>query len=89
MALGTPIVATDIEPIRETVGRDGALLVPPGSSPALAEALAFLLAEPDRRRQLSQSGRDRFQRHYNLTSITDLMADLYRQVAGLAAPRPA
>jgi phosphatidylinositol alpha-mannosyltransferase len=58
MAAGVPIVASDIAGYRAVIsdGQEG-LLVPPAQPEALAQALRQLLDQPDRRRQMGQSGR--------------------------------
>ena len=82
MALGVPIVASDIPAIRETVEDGGcATLVPPSSAAALSSALAELLDDPDRRASYADRGIRRFQQSYALPGVTDRMAELYRQVA--------
>ena len=63
MALGLPIVATDLPGIAEVVGRDGAaLLVPPKDPPALALAIDELLTLPERARRMGGVGRTRSER---------------------------
>jgi glycosyltransferase involved in cell wall biosynthesis len=46
MACGAPVIASDVAALRE-VGADAATFVPPGDSPALAAAIAGVLARPD------------------------------------------
>lgn len=60
MALGTPVVATDIPALAETAA-DAALLVPRGddAAGALGEALAALLDDPTRLERLAVAGEDR------------------------------
>ena len=57
-ACGRPIVTTNVPGCREIV-RDGdnGLLVPVCDAPALAEALARLIADPDMRRRMGERGR--------------------------------
>jgi glycosyltransferase involved in cell wall biosynthesis len=57
MALGTPVVGSAVGGIAEVVadGETG-LLVPPGDEVAMAEAMAGLLAAPERRRELAAAG---------------------------------
>lgn len=57
-ACGLPIVTTDVPGCREIVrnGNNG-LLVPVRDAPALAEALARLVADPDMRRRMGERGR--------------------------------
>lgn len=58
MCAGTPVIAAAACGTRETCG-DAACYVAPGDAPRLAEALAALAADPERRRQLSDAGRAR------------------------------
>ena len=60
MASGTAIVCSDIHGYKGVVKRgEQALLVPPGESRPLAEALMRLLADPDLRERMGQSGLER------------------------------
>lgn len=53
-AMGRAIVATDVGDVRKYFENDvSALICEPSSTPALAEALAALLADPERRRRLA------------------------------------
>jgi glycosyltransferase involved in cell wall biosynthesis len=67
LALELPIVASDLEPVREVVTRDlTALLVSPGSSEALAGALLQLAKDPARAEHLARAGRAAFERSFTL-----------------------
>ncbi|MFC6080343.1 glycosyltransferase [Sphaerisporangium aureirubrum] len=58
MALGKPVVLSDLPALSELVGSDGAgLLVPPGDPAALAKALAGLSEDPARRAEMGEAGR--------------------------------
>ena len=60
MALGVPTVITDAYGFKDLAGRDGAaLLVKPGDSRSLAEALWRLRSEPKLRAELSEKGQAR------------------------------
>ena len=54
LAVGTPVIASDVGGVAEVV-RDGenGLLVPPGDAAALADAVARFFSEPELRRRLS------------------------------------
>jgi glycosyltransferase involved in cell wall biosynthesis len=82
MALGLPIVASDLEPVREVV-EDGrcAILVPPRAPEALASALSSLLEDRGRARSLGNQGREIFIRRFTLERITERMVGLCRRVA--------
>lgn len=56
MSCGAPVVATAIPPLVEVLG-DAAILVAPGDTEALANALAELFADEDRRLDLAGRGR--------------------------------
>jgi len=62
MCLGKPVVASSNGGGREQIvdGITG-FLFPPGDAPALASALATLLADPERARSMGQAGRRRFE----------------------------
>ncbi len=62
-ASARPIVASDVPGCRDVV-EDGVngLLVPPGNPVALARAIELLLANPERRRQMGERGREKAER---------------------------
>lgn len=57
-ARGLPVVASDVPGLRDAVldGETG-VLVPPGDVNALAQAIVTLLADPQRREEMSEAGR--------------------------------
>ncbi|MGE4552406.1 MAG: glycosyltransferase family 4 protein [Desulfovibrionaceae bacterium] len=58
MALGVPVVATDVGGVREAVEHEvNGLLTPVGDAPALAEAMARLLGDPGLRTRLADNAR--------------------------------
>jgi phosphatidylinositol alpha-mannosyltransferase len=60
MAAGTAIVCSDIHGYKGVVRRgEQALLVPPGESRPLAEAIRRVLDDPDLRERMRQSGLER------------------------------
>jgi glycosyltransferase involved in cell wall biosynthesis len=67
MACKLPVVASRLSGIPELVkdGKTG-LLVPPGDAEALAEALAYLYKQPEKRQQLGQAGRERILQTFDL-----------------------
>jgi glycosyltransferase involved in cell wall biosynthesis len=77
MAVGLPVVATDVggnpEVIEEGVTGH---LVPHGSPQALAGAMAAVLARPDRAAAMGAAGRQRVLARFSL----DVMADAYSRV---------
>ena len=57
MASGLPVVAYRTTAIPEVVGEDTGILVTPGDIPQLAEAMHFLLENPNQSRKLAQAGK--------------------------------
>jgi glycosyltransferase involved in cell wall biosynthesis len=82
MALGLPIVASDIPAIREVVedGRN-ALLAAPADSAALAQALGALLDDPARRAVLGARSQQIYQDRFTLARSVERMLDLYHRIA--------
>jgi FkbM family methyltransferase len=76
LALGVPIVAFDIAPVREAVDQT-AVLVPARDSPALAEGIVNLLEHPERAAVLARDGRLRFEDRFTNDRYLDAMRRLY------------
>ncbi len=81
MAVGTPVVATAVGAIPEVVG-EAAVLVPPGDPVALADALAAVLGDDDRRHRLVAAGAERAGR-YRWDHTVDGLVDLYRRAVAV------
>jgi len=82
-ACGLPVISSDLPPIRPFF-RDGefGLLVPPGNSQALAEAIEDLLKNPFRAEQMGRAGRKAvFERCNNKREIHKLIS-FYAKVLG-------
>jgi glycosyltransferase involved in cell wall biosynthesis len=86
MSAGLAVVATDVPGHRDVIvrGRTG-LLVPPENSASLAEAIAALEADPERRRLMGKAGRQRVLDDFGIRSMADRTAEVYR--AALASRR--
>jgi glycosyltransferase involved in cell wall biosynthesis len=80
-ACGRPLVATDAPGCREAVRHgDNGLLVPVGDTPALVEALARLLADPQLRRAMGRRGRERVEAEFSRARVERETVDLYREL---------
>jgi glycosyltransferase involved in cell wall biosynthesis len=88
MALGLPVVASDIPALREVVesGRSGDL-VPVGDAAALAERLDALLTDAPRRRAYGRRGMELFHERFQIGRSAERMIELYRSLTG-SAHRP-
>ena len=84
-ACGTPVVATTAGALPEIVD-DGVtgLLVPPGDTGALAEAIRTLLTDPERCRRMGEAGAKRVQEHFSWQRTAEETLALYHEVLGRA-----
>jgi glycosyltransferase involved in cell wall biosynthesis len=85
-AMGIPVVSTDIRGCREAVvhGETG-LLVPPGDGAALYDAVAALVADPARRRRMSEVASRRARIEFDERRVCERVVALYRDLLGTAA----
>lgn len=79
LAVGTPVLATDVGDVRETLGDAGAC-VAVGDTEAMAAECVRLLADPDLRERMARAGRER-SRDFDAS----LMARRYMALFGAAA----
>jgi len=82
---GTPLVATRTGGLPELLG-DAAELVPVGDAGALADALAALLGDPERRAQLAKAGRERAASWPDEAATARQLVAVYRELLGTAGP---
>ncbi|MGB3411871.1 MAG: glycosyltransferase [Microthrixaceae bacterium] len=82
LAAGVPIVASDIQAISNMIS-DGAngRLVPVTDTPAFADALDELLADPQRRRNISETNRALAAARFDRSVFRSRIAELYREAA--------
>lgn len=87
MAVGTPIIASQIDGMEEVVqdGQQG-LLVPPGNPQVLAQAIAHLLTHPDQAVRLSENARQRYMERYSDRAMTAGAAEVYRRILADVLP---
>lgn len=90
MAMGLPIVTTDIRGCREAVksGLNG-FIVPPRHSEQLAHALAMLLANPALRERFGRANRDRVEAEYDESLVFRRLEAAYRDLGVIFPKAPA
>jgi len=78
MAMGKPIVATDLDGIKEAVinGETG-LLVPPKNPKLLADAIRQLIKDRNKWKQMGIRGREIIEQKYRLDNMIKKYEDLY------------
>jgi glycosyltransferase involved in cell wall biosynthesis len=77
MACGTPVISTTAGALPEVVG-DAGILVPPGDTRAIVQAMKTLLDDESMRRQLGEMGKERVARLFNWDNAAKETADVYR-----------
>ncbi len=80
MAIGLPVVATDVTGSAEALGADHPWLVPPRRSRPLAEALAQALTDVPGRAIVARKARDRWTRHFTAARMAADTMQIYRRV---------
>ena len=86
MACGTAVIASDGGALPEVVAdRETGVIVPAGDAPALADALAGLIAGPDRCRAMGAAGRARVLERFTWSRTATETAQLYEQVLAARA----
>ena len=86
MAMGLPVVVTDISAIPELVqdGKTG-LLVPPGQPRQLAEAMLRMLTDGELRSRVIAAGKQRVMREFDNRQLIRELAEVYREGMGRRA----
>jgi glycosyltransferase involved in cell wall biosynthesis len=91
MTAGKAVVGSDLDGVREVVAAsETGALVPPNDSDRLAETLAWVLADPDRRRAMGANGRERVERLFSERLMLQRITELYDELCpprGPVAPR--
>jgi glycosyltransferase involved in cell wall biosynthesis len=83
LASGTPVIATRVPELAETLAPLGEdVLVPPGDKPALVRHTRRLLEDAGRRRQLSDRGREFVTRAFSTEQMVRRYVGLYQKRAG-------
>jgi len=88
MAAGRPVVASAIPGYVDVLPEDCGRLVPPGDAPALARALAGLLADAPLRLRMGEAGRAAAQR-YDWSLVCDQIVAAYEPLLAAALVRRA
>jgi glycosyltransferase involved in cell wall biosynthesis len=78
MALGRPVVATDVGPSRDLLGPEAGVLVAPDPA-QLARAVQDLLRSPEKRQRMGRAGRRRVEACFTLERQVGAMSRVYRE----------
>lgn len=86
MACGVPVVGSSSGEIPHVLG-DAGVVVPEGDAGALRQALLDLAADPARREDYAERGRQRVLQQFTQEQVARRIARVYRQVLGLEQAR--
>ena len=78
MACGVPVISTAGGALPEVVGEAG-ILVQPGDTESLREAIVSLLNDPERRRRLGQAGLARVRTSLTWRHAAQKTVEVYRE----------
>lgn len=80
MAMGKPIVGSDVGMLREIYRYNAGILFKPGEDNSLAKAILHLYRDEEARLVLGEKGREIVKRYYSLDKSVDKLAAFYEQV---------
>lgn len=81
MAMGLPVVATDVGGNREVVAdQETGLLVPNKNPDQMARAMLEIIQSPQKAAAFGAAGRKRVEENFCLSRVADKYADLYQQL---------
>jgi glycosyltransferase involved in cell wall biosynthesis len=82
MAHGLPIITTDVGGSPDLLTPETGILIPPGDSTALADAMHCLASDPALRKRMGQAARDRYLELFAPEAVLSMLMTTYSRVAG-------
>ena len=82
MAHGLPIITTNVGGSPDVISSDVGILVPPGDSAALANAMEKLASDPALRKAMGHAARNRYLKLFAPHAVLSMLVTTYSHVAG-------
>ncbi len=82
MAHGLPVITTNVGGSPDLLTPDAGILIPPGDSAALADAMQRLALDPALRKRMGQAARDRYLKLFAPNAVLSMLVSTYARVAG-------
>jgi glycosyltransferase involved in cell wall biosynthesis len=82
MAHGLPIITTNVGGSSDLLTPDAGILIPPGDSAALADAMQCLASDPALRKRMGQAARARYLTLFAPEAVLSVLVSTYSRVAG-------
>lgn len=86
MSCGVPVIASSIGGVADMLTPETGLLVPPGDSAALADAMHLLASNRSLRERMGRAARRRYEEFFSPGAVLPLMLDTYRRLAASRHP---
>ena len=84
-ACGRAVVTTDVPGCRDAIEPNvTGLLVPVRNAVALADAIQFLIENPEKRKAMGQAGRVLAEREFTIEKVVDSHLDIYNELMNRA-----
>lgn len=85
MAHGLPIIATSVGGLPDLLTPDAGILVPPGDSSALAEAMQRLASDSELRTRMGRAARERYLKLFAPDAVLPVLVDTYSRLTSRRA----
>lgn len=82
MAHGLPIITTNVGGSPDLLTPDTGILIPPGDSAALADAMHCLASDAALRKRMGQAARDRYLKLFAPDAVLSMLVTTYARVSG-------
>ena len=86
MTCGLPVVSTNLDTGVPFVNKDGesGIVVEVGSAKALADAINFLIKNPEKRTEMGEKAQKRAKELFSSKTMIDKIREIYYEVIGLS-----
>jgi glycosyltransferase involved in cell wall biosynthesis len=88
MAHGLPVITTDVGGSPDLLTPETGILIPPGDSASLADAMQRLAADPDLRRRMGEAARARYLKLFAPDAVLSMLVSTYSRVSGRNGHKP-
>ena len=88
MAHGLPIITTNVGGSPDLLTPETGILIPPGDSVALAEAMQRLAADPELRKRMGAAARARYLKLFAPDAVLSMLVSTYSRVSGSNGHKP-
>lgn len=82
MSHGLPVITTNVGGLPDLLTPSAGILIPPGDSAALADAMHCLASDPVLRRRMGEAARDRYLKLFAPDAVLSMLVSTYSRVAG-------